>query len=101
MATYLDLFNVHSNDDLRNRIAIACIVAADAIRTEAPTTVNHANRMLWAKRVFEDPNSVASSMLWALLAANKGASIANIENASDNAIQSNVNDAIEVFATGA
>ena len=49
MATYLEIFDLRSNSALKNRIGVACVVAAEAIRTEAAGTTNHANRMIWAK----------------------------------------------------
>ena len=35
MATYSELFGLWSNSALRNKVAVACVVAAEAIRTEA------------------------------------------------------------------
>lgn len=101
MATYTELFALRANDDLRNKIAVACIVAAETIRGEAVNTVNHANRLIWAKAVFADPINEASRMLWAILAQNKVLTVAQITSAADTAIQTAVNNAVDVFATGA
>ena len=100
MATYAEIFNIQSNDSLKNKVAIACIVAAEAIRLEAPATPNNVNRLLWAKEVFRDPKLAAESMMWAVLAANNGLTVAQIEGATDAAIQSKIDDAVNIFATG-
>lgn len=101
MATYDELFGLQANDSLRNRIAVACIVAAEAIRTENANTANHANRLLWAKAVFANPQGEAQRMLWAVLAQNKTATVAQITGATDATIQTAVSAAVDVFATGA
>ena len=100
MATYTELYSLQSDDSLRNKVAVACIVAAEAIRVEDGGTANHANRLLWAKASFEDPIGAAEPMLRALLAANKAATEANISGASDVSIQTNVDAAVDIFATG-
>lgn len=100
MATYTELRNLFGNDSLRNKIEVAVIVAAEAIRTEDGGTANHANRLIWAKRAFENPISVSTQMLMALLAANAGATVAQITGASDATIQTLVNAAVNVFADG-
>lgn len=101
MATYAELFDLRADSALRNRIAVACVVAAEAIRSEDAATANHANRLLWAKAVFANPVGEAERMLWAVLAANKALSEAQIKGASDAAVQTAVNAAVNVFATGA
>jgi len=100
MATYTELFGLRSNDDLRNRVSIACIVAAEAIRSESDATTNHANRLKWAKRVFEHPEIESARMLWALLAANKSATVAQITGVSDTNMQTGVDNAVNLFADG-
>ncbi len=100
MATYTELFGLYSNSDLRNRVSVACIVAAETIRAEDPGIVNHANRLLWAKQVFEQPGAAAEAMLMAVLAANKALTASQIVNATDAAIQTAVNNEVNVFATG-
>lgn len=101
MATYNELFSLRANDDLRNRIAVACVVQAETIRTEDDGTANHANRLLWAKQVFADPIGEAARMLWAILAQNKALTVAQITAATDAQIQTAVGNAVNVFATGA
>lgn len=100
MATYNELRGLFSNVELRNRVQVACIVAAEAIRTEAENTVNHANRVIWARKAFNNANDVTDKMLMAVLAANKAATVAAITGATDAAIQSAVDAAVNVFADG-
>jgi len=100
MATYLELRSLFNNDDLRNKIEVACVIAAEAVRTESPAAENHANRLIWAKRAFENPTSIRDQMLMALLAANKDLSVAAITSATDAQVQAKVDTAIDVFATG-
>lgn len=99
MATYLELLGAQGNDTLRQKVMVACFVAAEAIRTEAGGTVNHANRLIWAKSVFIDPERAGNSMVWAVLAQNQSQTLANILAASDAAVQTAVNAAVDVFAS--
>jgi len=100
MATYTELRQLYSSDDLKNKIGVACIVAAEAIRNEPPATENHANRLLWAKRAFQSPGSIREHMLMTLLAANKDLTVSQITGASDAAIQAKVDAAVNLFADG-
>lgn len=100
MATYTELFGLHNNSELRNKVVVACIVAAESIRNEADTTANHTNRLIWAAGVFANPMGEANRMYWALLAGNKDATIQQIQDASDAAIQAKVEAAVDLFATG-
>lgn len=100
MATYSELFRLaNENAVLRQRVVVACVVAAEAIRNEAGSVANHANRLVWAAKVFADPVSEAQRMLWAALAANAAATVAAIEQVTDAALQTIVNNAVNTFAT--
>lgn len=98
MATYAELLQAAGNSDLLARIRVACIVSAEQIRTEAGATANHAQRMVWAKAVFENPEREALRMLWAVLAQNRSATLSQIINATDAAVQTAVDAAVNVFA---
>ena len=63
MANYKDLFDIGQNSELKNKVAVAVAIAADAIRTESDSTDNHANRLIWAKQSFERPTQTAEKML--------------------------------------
>ena len=101
MASYEDLFGLHNNSALKNKVRVACLIAAQTIMDESDQTANHANRLTWAKDAFESPTSVAEPMYRAMIAANADAAISAIKDASDLAIQANVDAAVDLFATGA
>ena len=100
MATYLELRSLFGNGDLKNRIEVACIIAAEAIRTEAVETDNHANRLIWARQVFVSPRAVSERMLMALLAANEGVAVGSITGASDAVLQARIDATVDMFADG-
>ena len=100
MATYQELRFLFANDDLRHKIEVACIVAAEAIRTEEASVENHANRLLWAKAAFSNPSTVSKQLLMAMLATNKEAEVSAITGVTDALIQAKVDAAIDVFADG-
>jgi hypothetical protein len=100
MATYAELRSLFGDGDLRNKIEVACIIAAEGIRGEDIATPNHTNRLIWAKKAFGSPGSIRDEMLMAILAQNKTLTLVQITGASDAAIQSNVDAAVDVFADG-
>lgn len=101
MATYAELFDLLNDAALRNKVAVAVMIAADTVRQEDPGTTNHANRLLWAKDALTNPKTMAQRMYPALLAVNNTLTVAQIQGATDAGIQSTVNNAIDIFATGA
>ena len=101
MATYAELLTATENGTLRNKVRVAIVIAAEKIRTEAGSVTNHANRLLWAKGAFADPDGTTGRMLWAVLAQNQTTPIASILGASDAAVQTAVDAAVDVFANGA
>lgn len=100
MATYKELYDLASNSELRNRVTIACTLAAYAINGEDAATANHANRLIWAARVFASPGAEADRMYPVILAANAAATVAQITGATDAAILTAVQGVINLFATG-
>lgn len=100
MATYAELIQAAQNGTLTDKVRVACVIAATTIMAEAPATSNHANRLLWAKSVFADSDREMRRMLWAVLGINNALTLAQITGASDSAVQTAVNQAIDVFANG-
>jgi hypothetical protein len=98
MATYDELYALKDNTTMLARVAVACVIAAEAIRTEATSSANHLQRVRWAARVFADPVAEAARMWWAVLAQNKAATSAQITGATDATIQTAVAAAVDVFA---
>lgn len=100
MATLAELSGFLNDPSLTSKCNAACLVAAAAIINEDAGTANHANRLLWAKKVFQDPVGQGTLMLRAVLALNSTATTAQITGAADATIQSAVNTAVNVVATG-
>lgn len=98
MATYAELITASTDSTLRDKIRVACVVAAEAVRTEAANVPNHTERLKWAQKVFQDPSIEALRMTWAVLAQNRTATLAQITGASDAAVQTAVDAAVNVFA---
>ena len=61
MATYDELLLAAENEALNKRIRVACVIAPDAVCNELVSVTNHANRMLWAKSVFQNQPTDAGS----------------------------------------
>ena len=97
---YTDVLVAAQAPTLNQQVRVACMIASEAIRTEAPATTNHANRLLWAKQVFNDPVTQGNKMIWAVLAQNVGASLAAVQSATDATVQTAVNAAVDVLANG-
>lgn len=100
MATYTELYSLRNDSPLRNRVVVACLVSAEVVMAEVDTTPNHVNRLAWAASVFANSVAEAGRMFMAVLAANKSITIAQIQAATDEQIQTNVDNHIDLFATG-
>ncbi len=98
MATYMELFALKNDSDLQDKIAVAIVVAAETIRTDSSPPTNQTQRLTWARTAMHDPAAEATRMLWALLAVNKDLTVASIVGASDTAIQTAVDNAVDLFA---
>ena len=92
MATYAEVFGLISNTELRNKVVTATIVKAHAISQLASPSQKEID---WAARAYANPIGTAESILRAVLAANVGATVAQILGAADATIQTNVNDAVD------
>lgn len=100
MATFDELLAAASNTPLFNHVRVATFVAATDIMTEDAGTTNHANRLIWAKQVFQNPDAAGLKMMYPVLAQNRSAPINSIINADDATVLTAVKAAINVFATG-
>lgn len=98
MATYDELWGLASdNDDLLQRVAVACWVAAETIRQEDPVAVtNHAERQAWAAKILTGNRKWYEQMLRAVLAANSGLTTGQINGATDAQIQAKVDAAVDL-----
>lgn len=100
MATLAERFDLQNNSAFLNKITSAIAEQADVIRLENINTPNHANRMLWAKQAFTNPEAVAKTMIWGIISANRTATSAQILGATDTAIVNAVAALVDVYATG-
>lgn len=86
MATYLELHGLDRNSVLINKISVALIIEAHALVVGTPT----AEEVSWVSKALRDPRSEAQKALRFVLAANKDATTAQILEASDASIQTQV-----------
>lgn len=98
MATYAELLTAAADGPLNQKVRVACVVAAELVRTESDQVVNHVKRLAWAKEVFVNPRPQAERMIWAIIAQNRAATLAQIIGADDATVQTAVNAAVDVFA---
>ena len=85
----MDLHALLGDADLRKKVQIATLVAADTLLSGAPSSSDQK----WASAVYANPQGATGEWFkayGAMLAANNTASIANIEAATDASIQANV-----------
>jgi hypothetical protein len=97
--TYAEILAAFADQGLKDKVKVAMIVSADAIRAEDPRTVpNHEARKQWARLAFQEPDSQVPAILWAVLAQNKALTSAQVLAASDSAVQTAVDAAVNAFA---
>jgi hypothetical protein len=88
MASYVEIRNLFSHDDLKNRVEVATVVAANGL------LAGTAAEQKFAAHVFSNPRLVSDKVLMSVLAANRTATVAQITGASDSALQTAVQVAI-------
>ncbi len=94
MATYDELFALAGQNVLLDRIMVAITIKADSILNDGAATPT---QISWAKTAFKDPTTQAKAFQNAVLAANKGLTVAQITSATDSAIQTAVDAAAAVM----
>lgn len=97
MATYLELYALRSNSELQDKVAVAAVKKAQSLIDAASPT---AAQVAWAKEAIESPRDKALALLNYVLAANSTLSVAQIQGATDAAIQTNVNAAVDSIIAG-
>ena len=108
MATYLELRSVFGDGDFRQKIETAVVIAAykimSGLDTSSPfdqTAGLHDLRIHWANDALSSTAKEAERIHKFVLAANAGATLAQIANAPDNganSIQENVEKSIDAIA---
>ena len=86
MATYTELRNLFANDEMKNKLDVAVVIAANDLLAGTPTAAEQS----WAAMVFDNPRTEGEKAYRAVLATNKNADTATILAASDTAIQAQV-----------
>lgn len=97
MASYQELYDLRSDSTLRNKVAVAVAVKAQTLLDGASPT---AGQVAWANNAISNPVGKADTLMNYVLAANKALTVAQITGATDAAIQSNVNSAVDKLIAG-
>lgn len=95
MATYAELADIYSDSgfgSLQQKTRVAVVVKATALLDLAAPT---ALQVDWAKVALKNPAVAAEDVLWYIIAANKDFTVAQITGASDTAVQTNVDAAVD------
>ena len=100
MASYEELADLRNFPRLKDQVRVAVVVAASDISLEDPATVNHANRLIWARWTLRTPETAGRQMRPAVLALNQSATVNQIQTATDAVVQANVNATVDLFADG-
>lgn len=98
MASYIELRNLFNDSTLRNKVAVAVTIAAQGIIASSGTET--APRIAWAQRALRSPEPEAQVALMYVLAENSALTVAQINAASDTALQTAVNEAVDGLAAG-
>lgn len=98
MATFAEQRTAFENSDLRIKVQQAVIVAAQKVIDEAGATTNHANRLLWAKRVIPPPDVDVTRMMMYIIAKNNGLTLAQILAVTDAQVQTAVDGAVDALS---
>ena len=94
MATYAELIDASGNSPLIDKVRVACVVAAENIRSTGTSTTAE---KLWARQIFENPEAGQRQVLWAVLAQNKELALSAIIGATDAQVQTAVDAAVTLF----
>jgi len=92
MATYTELRSLFASGDLPDRTEVAVVIKAHAILQEAGPSVD---RLAWAEGVLANSQAEGRKLLKYVLAANSGQTVATIQGASDDALQTHVSAAVD------
>lgn len=96
MATYSELYDIRGDSSLRNKIRVAITKKAQTlIDLASPTQA----QLKWALVALSGPEAEAEKIFGYVLSANSSATVANIQNATDAAIQANVSSAVDKLLT--
>ena len=97
MATYTEIANIQDDplwNDFLSKIRVACVIkASEIIDSATPSTTG----LDWAKATINNPVSAGNAVAYYVVAKNANATLAQIYNATDNAVKTNVDAAVDVL----
>ena len=107
-ATYDELMIALGNQDLKDKVQVSILIVVDKINQGEDTgpsfdAENHDNRILWARSVMSSPgNSTkeAERFFPIIIVSTRDSAIEVILNASDAAVQTKVEEIVDLFADG-
>ena len=111
MATFAELNDILTDDvtgaqELREKVGIACLIAAATIIQGNDTTATwdqtagaHDKRIKWVKLLLSSYPDTVRQMFGVVIASNATAAQAAILTASDSTIQTAVNESIDALAS--
>ena len=97
MATYTELAGIQDGTEWEvflNKVRVACLIKATAV---IDSTTPGADVLAWAKSCIAEPVSSAQSVVYYVVGSNATAALSAIYSATDNAVYSNVSDAIDAI----
>ena len=92
MAKFEELFELRTNSEVLNRLPAPICVKCDSVLTVGNLSDVQKE---WARQGYENPDSIKAKIIWPMLIANKDKTIAEIKTASEEAVQTNVDAAID------
>jgi hypothetical protein len=101
MATYFELLQASDDDNLKRKLRVAVLIAAEKIRREVPAA-NSPNRLAWARGVFKNAEPYAQALMPVVLAKAQvdmpAITLAQLVGATDADVQNAVDVAVNLFA---
>jgi len=98
MATYAELANIKSDDTawggFLEKVRVAAVIKATAV---IDSVTPGADVLAWAKGTIANPVSAGDGVVWYVVGSNDSIAVSAIYGASDNAIQTNVNAAVDAI----
>lgn len=97
MATYLEIYNIQVDagwNDFLSKVRIASAKKAAAI---IDSTTPGATALEWAKGAIKNPTQAGNDLVTYIVAVNSTATTTQILSATDNAIQTNIDAAVDAI----
>ena len=94
MATYQEIREIWgnaSNDGLKAQVEVATVISAQAFLVSATASTDE---LKWASSVLSNPRGEAQKALMSVIAANKSVTVAQMQGASDAAVQTQIDSIV-------